>query len=346
MEKSSVYQIMKRVYLWQLANRTRYVTRSSGKKRFLKATDWERGVFWASVATAWQVTGDEDYLSGLMDYSLNTGFRSGPLPRFADDHVCIQAYLPLYPVVDIPEAVEYAGKALDIMLDEPKPGREDWWWCDSLFMAPPVFAGMAAQTGNRAYLDYMDKAWWDAVDHLFDPESGLYFRDQRYIPDGKGNELREANGEKVFWSRGIGWVLAAVPRIMAYMPEDFPSRNQYLAMFTALAKEVIKYQHEDGFWRASLSDPDSFPAPESSATALFCYGLAWGIRHGYLERDIYLPAVNKAWVALESAVHDDGMIGWVQLPAFNPRDVKFEHNIDYGAGAFLLAASEMCQLDT
>ena len=346
MKNNSIQQIMKRVYLWQLDNRTRYVTRSSGKKRFLKATDWERGVFWSSVAAAWQVTGDEDYKSGLMDYSLNTGFRPGPLPRFADDHVCIQAYLPLYPVIDIPEAVEYAEKALDIMVNDPKPGREDWWWCDSLFMAPPVFAGLAAQTGNRAYLDYMDKAWWDAADHLFDPESGLYFRDHRYIPDGNGGELREANGEKVFWSRGIGWVLAAVPRIMAYMPEDYPSKNQYLSMFTALAEEVVKYQHEDGFWRASLLDPNSLPAPESSATALFCYGLAWGIRHGHLDRDTYLPVVNKAWAALETAVHDDGMIGWVQLPAFNPRDVKFEHNIDYGAGAFLLAASEMCQLDT
>ncbi len=344
MENKSIQKIMKRVYRWQLANRTRYVTRSTGKKRFLKATDWERGVFWASVATAWQATDDEEYLTGLLDYSLNTGFRPGPLARFADDHVCIQAYVPLYPVIDIAEAEEYAVKAIDLMVNEPKPGREDWWWSDSLFMAPPVFAAMAHRTGNRTYLDYMDKAWWDAVEHLFDPESGLYYRDQRYIPDENGPKMQEANGEKVFWSRGIGWVLAAVPRIMAHMPEDYASRSQYIDMFTDLAKEVIKYQHEDGFWRASLLDPDSFPSPESSATSLFCYGLAWGIRHGYLERETYLPVVNKAWAALETAVHDDGMIGWVQLPAFNPRDVKFEHNIDYGAGTFLLAASEVCQL--
>ncbi|WP_146491351.1 glycoside hydrolase family 105 protein [Vibrio sp. T20] len=340
----NIQTLMKRAYCWQRDNRTRYVTRSTGKKRFLKATDWERGVFWLSVADAWKTTNDTVYLDGLMDFSLNTGFRAGPLKRFADDHVCIQAYLPLYPIVDVPEAVEYAKIAFDIMIDEPKPGRVDWWWCDSLFMAPPAFAGISAVTGDRKYLDYMDNAWWDSVDHLFDPETNLYYRDSRYIPNEEGTEFREANGEKVFWSRGIGWVLAAVPRILEFMPEDYPTRHKYIELFQSLAKEVIKYQQDSGFWGASLLDPKSFPAPESSATSLFCYGLAWGVQEGHLDQDTYLPLVNKAWAALETCIHDDGMVGWVQLPAFNPRNVEFDHNIDYGAGTFLLAASAMLKL--
>ncbi|EGU32590.1 hypothetical protein VII00023_12241 [Vibrio ichthyoenteri ATCC 700023] len=344
MNCDQILKQMKRVYCWQRDNRTRYVTRSTGKKRFLKATDWERGVFWTSVADAWQATNDHEYLEGLLDFSLNTGFRPGPLRRFADDHVCMQAYLPLYPLFDIPEAVDYAKVALDIMIDEPKAGRTDWWWCDSLFMAPPVFAGLSALTGDDKYLNYMDNAWWDAVDNLFDVETNLYYRDHRYIPNVEGTEFREANGEKVFWSRGIGWVLAAIPRILAHMPQDFPSRQRYINMYCSLAKEVVKYQQADGFWRTSLLDPASFPAKESSATSLFCYGLAWGIKQGYLDKETYLPTVERAWVSIESCIHEDGMIGWVQLPAFNPRDVKFEHNIDYGAGAFLLAATGMLAL--
>ncbi len=345
MNNAQILEKMKRVYIWQRDNRTRFVIRSTGKRRFLKATDWERGVFWLSVAQAWQATQDTEYLDGLLDFSLNTGFRPGPLPRFADDHVCMQAYFPLYPLFDMPEAIEYATKAVDIMVNDPKPGREDWWWCDSLFMAPPVFAGLTAVTGDKKYLNYMDRAWWDAVENLFDPETNLYYRDKRYIPNLDGTELREANGEKVFWSRGIGWVLAAVPRILAHMPSDYPTRQRYIEMYCALASEVIKYQQEDGFWRTSLLDPKSFPAPESSATSLFCYGLAWGIEQGYLDRATYLPIVHKAWSALESCIHDNGMIGWVQLPAFNPRDVKFEHNIDYGAGTFLLAATAVLALN-
>lgn len=161
-------------------------------------------------------------------------------------------------------------------------------------MAPPAFAALSTCTGDSRYADYMDVAFWDAVGHLYDAQSGLFYRDYRYIPDGKGGELREENGEKVFWSRGNGWVLAAVPRILAHLPTDHPSRPRYLAMFSALAATVSDYQQADGFWRTSMRDPGRFPAPESSATALFCYGMAWGIQHGILDRARYLPMVERA----------------------------------------------------
>ncbi|TCJ95867.1 rhamnogalacturonyl hydrolase YesR [Volucribacter psittacicida] len=342
--KQQTRQLMKAVYQWQRQNQTRSVIRRSGKTRFIKDTDWERGVFWSCVAAAWKATEDKDYLDGVLNYTLHTGFRTGPNARFADDLVCSQGYLDVYPLINQAEALEPTINFINDMVDNPKAGREDWWWCDSLFMAPPAFVALAKQTGEKKYLDYMDQAWWDSVSHLQDPETGLFYRDHRYIPDGKGGELREQNGEKVFWSRGIGWVIAAIPRLLQHTDDTFSQRDRYLALYKQLAEQVIKYQHQDGFWRASLLDPTSFPAPESSATALFCYALAWGVNHEILDKQIYLPVVELAWKALQSAVHSDGMIGWVQLPAFNPRDVKFEHNIDYGAGAFLLAGSEVQHL--
>ncbi|AOV96310.1 glycosyl hydrolase family 88 [Edwardsiella hoshinae] len=335
---------MLRVYRYQAANQTRSVVRRSGKTRFIKDTDWERGVFWSCVAAAWQATGDNIYLDGVMNYTLHTGFRTGPNARFADDMVCCQAYLDVYPQVEQPEALEPTIKALSQMVDEPRPGREDWWWCDALFMAPPAFAALSARTGDSRYVDYMDVAFWDAVEHLYDPESGLFYRDYRYIPDGQGGELREENGEKVFWSRGNGWVLAAVPRILAHLPAHHPSRARYLALFSDLAAAVSDYQQADGLWRTSMRDPARFPAAESSAAALFCYGLAWGIAQGLLARERYLPIVERAWTALQGCIQPNGMLGWVQLPAFNPRDVQREHNIDYGAGAYLLAGSAMLAL--
>ncbi|RYU68177.1 glycoside hydrolase family 105 protein [Aliivibrio finisterrensis] len=342
--KQDVLQAMKRVYRYQAENQTRSVIRRSGKTRFIKDTDWERGVFWSCTAAAWKATGDGEYLDGVKDYALHTGFRTGPNARFADDHVCCQAYLDIYPEFNQPEALEPTIKALDIMVDSPELGRKDWWWCDSLFMAPPAFVALSKQTGNSKYLDYMNTAFWDSAEHLLDTETGLYYRDHRYIPTENGEELREENGNKVFWSRGIGWVLASVPRILANMPEDYMNRSEYITLFTHLAAEVIKYQQDDGFWRTSLLAPENFPAPESSATALFCYGLAWGVNTGELDKETYLPVIEKAWAALLECIHDNGMIGWVQLPAFNPRDVKFEHNIDYGAGAFMLAATEVAKL--
>lgn len=344
LQRDLVLQNMKRVYRYQSAHQVRSVRRRSGKTRFIKDTDWERGVLWTCVSAAWQATQDKEYLNGVLNYTLHTGFRTGPNARFADDHVCAQAYLAISPLFEQSEILEPTIKAFDIMLNDPKPGREDWWWCDALFMGPPGFAALAEIISERRYLDYMHTAYWDAIEHLRDAETGLIFRDHRYIPDGQGNEMREANGEKVFWSRGIGWVLASIPRILQYMPDDYHERDRYITLFKQLARSILDYQHEDGFWRTSLLDPDNFPAPESSATALFCYGLAWGINQGELNKEEYFPALHRAWSALQSCIHDNGMIGWVQLPAFNPREVKFEHNMDYGAGAYLLAGSEVLKM--
>lgn len=342
--KEHISACMKRVYDYQSSHQTRSVLRRSGKTRFIKDTDWERGVFWSCVSAAWLATDGLDYAKGALDYALHTGFRTGPNPRFADDHVCCQAYIDVYPLINKKEALEPTIQALTLMLETPQLGRKDWWWCDALFMAPPSFAGLSQLTGNSKYLDYMHEAFWDAIEHLRDPKTGLFFRDHRYIPDGKGEELRETNGENVFWSRGQGWVLAAIPRLMARWPEGDARCEKYLALFVELATILIPFQQDDGFWRTSLLNPEEFPAPESSATALFCYGLAWGVNEGLLDQEKTLPVIEKAWAALESSIHDNGMMGWVQLPAFNPRDVQFDHNIDYGAGVFLLAGTEMLKL--
>lgn len=346
MNHDQVLKLMKKVYRYQAANQVRWVKRRTGKIRFIKDTDWERGVFWSSVAAAWETTRDQEYLDGVMNYALHTGFRTGPQPRFADDLVCSQAYLSIYPEIAISEALDSTTDFVKNMVDNPKPGREDWWWCDSLFMAPPAFVHLAKVLKQPEIAEYANQAWWDSVEHLFDPETNLVFRDYRYIPNDAKTELREDNGEKVFWARGVGWVLAAIPRVLAHLPQNHIDRQRYLDLFTKIACSVTKYQHEDGFWRCSLLNPQAFPNPESSATALFCYGLAWGLNNQILEQEVYLPVVQKAWKALESAVHPNGMLGWVQLPAFNPRDVKFEHNIDYGTGAFLLAGTEILKLSS
>lgn len=342
--KTHVKTCMKRVYDYQSKHQTRSVLRRSGKTRFIKDTDWERGVFWSCVSAAWLATDAKDYAKGTLDYALHTGFRAGPNERFADDHICCQAYLDIFPLINVEEALEPTIKALSLMLETPQPGRKDWWWCDALFMAPPSFAALSKATGDSKYLDYMDVAFWDAVEHLRDPQTGLFFRDHRYIPDGKGGELREENGEHVFWSRGQGWVLAAIPRLMAHWPHGDARAKKYIDLFVELANTIMPYQQEDGFWRTSLLNPKAFPAPESSATALFCYGLAWGVDQGLLDKAKTLPVIEKAWIALESCIHENGMMGWVQLPAFNPRDVEFDHNIDYGAGVFLLAGTQMLKL--
>src|SRR5205823_1675464 len=116
---------------------------------------------------------------------------------------------------------------MDTVMQLPdNPEKPLWWWCDALFMAPPVLAELYKATGDRAYLDFMDHEWSITSAKLYSPENHLFFRDAGYI--GK----QESNGKPVFWSRGNGWVLAGLARVLTYMPSDYTSRDRYVVQST------------------------------------------------------------------------------------------------------------------
>jgi rhamnogalacturonyl hydrolase YesR len=211
-------------------------------------------------------------------------------------------------------------------------------WCDALFMGPPALSATSVATGNRKYLDLADRLWWKTTEYLYDKNEHLYYRDSRYF------ESREPNGRKVFWSRGNGWVIAGLARVLQDMPPDYPSRPRYVALFKEMAAKVASLQGEDGYWRASLLDPGSLPNPETSGTGFFVYSLAWGINKGLLDRAAYEPNVRRGWRALVEATHPDGMLGWVQRIGDKPGATSRETTEVYGVGALLMAGSEVYRL--
>ncbi|MEX6369006.1 glycoside hydrolase family 88 protein [Providencia huaxiensis] len=89
------------------------------------------------------------------------------------------------------------------------------------------------------------------------------------MPDGKGGELREKNGKKVFLEPRHWLSLRLSTYFTISLPQEFPARQQYVNLFTDLMETVIQYQQEDRFLAHCLLDPQSFPAPESSALHYF-----------------------------------------------------------------------------
>src|SRR5690606_9813659 len=124
--------------------------------------------------------------------------------------------------------------------------------------------------------------------------------------------LKESNGEKIFWSRGNGWVLAGLVRVLDELPKDYPKRAFYEKNYKEMAARIITLQQPDGLWRASLLDPGAYPGGEASGSGFFCYALAWGINNGLLDKNTYLPVVEKAWVGMNSLIQPDGRVGWTQ----------------------------------
>jgi len=216
--------------------------------------------------------------------------------------------------------------------------RPVWWWCDALFMAPPVLARMSEITGDPKYRDALDREWWRTANLLYDPDGHLFYRDTRH------KSARDSQGNPVFWSRGNGWVLAGLARTLEALPDNYPDRARFVAIYKDMAGRIAELQTPDGSWHSSLLDPDHYPGPETSGTALNCFGLAWGINHGLLSREGYLPVVAKAWAALLAARRPDGLPGYVQGVGAAPALATASHTEAYATGAYLLAASELVKL--
>jgi rhamnogalacturonyl hydrolase YesR len=236
----------------------------------------------------------------------------------------------------------------DEILTKPAPGptlefnkpraRDRWSWCDSLFMGPPAWIRLWAATSDKRYLDFAVTNWWITSDYLYDTKEHLYFRDSTYF------EKREANGAKIFWSRGNGWVMGGLVRMLQYLPKDHPDRARFEQQFKDMAAKILTCQQTDGLWRASLLDPASYPLKEASGSGFFTYAFAWGINEGLLERKTFEPAVSKAWNALVGCVTPEGKLTHVQPIGADPKKFAEDTTEAYGVGAFLLAGSEVWRL--
>jgi rhamnogalacturonyl hydrolase YesR len=326
------------------------VTHTNVRKAARKVADWQlahaEGSFnqqWTFAAlydgllAASKLTGDDRYRDAVVKLAQKSDWKllDARFPH-ADDMALGQAYLDLYLQDREPVRMADTKRVLDQLVVRPDdPQKLLWWWCDALFMAPPVLARMSEITGDRKYLDYMDKEWWETSDSLYDPVEHFYFRDSRYF------HQTQDNGQKLFWARGNGWVMGAFVKVLEVMPKDYPNRARYIAQYKAMADRIASIQSRDGLWRSGLLDPEQYDLPEVSGSAFFTYSLAWGVNHEILDRKKFAPVVTAAWAGMLTHIYADGRLGSIQPIDGAPGKFKPSASYVYGVGGFLLAASEV-----
>lgn len=311
--------------------------------------DWTNGAFYAGVFAAFQTTKSKEIMNALMDLGKRTDWKPGRRFDHADDIVINQTYLDLYRLKKDQKMLQPTIDVVKLIQTEPSSEAAKrgitWWWCDALFMAPPTLAKLSRITGDKSYLALNDKLFQETYDLLYDKEEHLFARDAGYLINEKGEGKREANGKKIFWSRGNGWVLGGLARLLDELPRNYPKRAFYENLYREMAAKIITLQQPDGLWRSSLLDPESYPGGEASGTGFYIYALAWGINNKLLDKNKYLPAVKKGWTGLNTLVHEDGKVGWTQPIGADPRkNFTAESWEVYGAGAYLLAGSEVAKL--
>ena len=360
---------------------------------------WTRGVYFEGLCELISIDNkkeDIDYLTRWASYH-NFTPRNGVMTRDADDYCCSQAYLYLYerkfchtgerdmsmlkPTIECmnnllnptPPQGELAGK-----VRWSANSVEDWTWIDAIQMGLPVLTRLSRILSNDGDTDaarYAEQGWkmyeWTRntlEGGLFNNLEGLWWRDKDFTPPYKS-----PNGMNCYWSRGNGWVYAALVRAMenALMAKhagppanlepqgeykwdvmDYETHyDQYEKDFCQMSYALVRCQRKDGFWNVDLLDPNNFGGKELTGTALFVYGMAWGVRHGVLPKKMFKPIIAKSWKSMvKKCLHQDGFLGYVQGTGKEPKDsqpvgVDNEPDFDdFGLGCFLLAGSEVYRL--
>ena len=326
-------------------------------KKVRPSSLWTRAVYYEGL----MALNDIDPQQRYMDYTDRWASfhqwtpRNGIKTCDADDQCCEQTYLMRYTQNKNEKILSTTLQNLDQQMERANPKNSSiygWWtWIDAIQMAMPVYMQVYKITGEEKYRDHaMQMYRWSRNEcggGLFNEKDGLWWRDADYVPPYK-----EPDGKDCYWSRGNGWVYAALVRCMNQLDKKDKAYKELKKDFLMMSEGLRKCQREDGFWNPSLVSTN-YAMTETSGTALFLYGMAWGIRNGLLKAKDYREACDQAWAAMvKTSVHSDGFLGWMQGTGKDPSDgqplsyTRVPDFEDYGTGCFLLGATEYYKLLT
>lgn len=340
---TEVKNVMKKVADWQIEH---FNDLYSGYKEPHHPLDWTKGALYVGMVKWAAMADDDKYYSWLKTIGEKHEWRLYDRKYHADDHTVGQLYIELYRKFKDRKMIEPTMEQFNFIILHPAQTslhwntlyhQDRWNWCDALFMSPPVWAKLYKITGEKKYIDFMLKEYKATSDFLFDEKESLYYRDENYI-----SKLN--NGTKIFWSRGNGWVFAGLTNILNELNPQNKEYKYFLKIYRKMAAKLLQIQTPEGHWSMSLLGQKFYPTPETSGSSFFIYGLAWGINKGILNKETYLPAVEKGWNAMVRYVTEDGMLGYVQPIGAAPGKAWPDKTEVYGTGAFLSAGSEVYKL--
>jgi len=212
-------------------------------------------------------------------------------------------------------------------------------WLDDLYMSVPCLTQMAVITGDSRYFD-------DAAKQILSFYARMHVQQTNLWMHGW---VQEMSPHPAFhWGRANGWALMAMAELLTEMPKDHPKRAAVRSIFVQQATALRRFQAPSGLWHQLLDRPDSYE--ETSASAMYVYAIARGIRYGWLSNTTFRPVVLRGWNGLTTKVNSIGQVegtcvgtglGWDDTFYLNrPTSVDAAH----GYGPVFLAGSEIIKL--
>ncbi len=202
----------------------------------------------------------------------------------------------------------------DNLRAQAKTGKHDYWKSpDALNMSLPSFTEVAVRDLDQDLLDYSYRSYRSLKKRTFNEATGLW-----------GLHLQTN-----------GWAAQGLAKAILMLPSDNPYRADYAKTLRRSAQTLKLLQRHDGFW--------GFTGKDSATTAMLTYAFAAGINAGVLDKATYLPAVQKGWAALLTAIDADGLLGYVQARGSN-KPASATDTAGFGVGSLLIAGQQVVRL--
>ena len=333
---------------------------------------YEHGVVLKGIERVWQKTKKKEYLDFIQQNIDHFVADDGSIRTYSLDNYNLDNILPgrsllfLYKTTGNEKYRKAAALLREQLKTHPRTAEGGFWhkkiypsqmWLDGLFMAEPFYAEYAATFHEDAAFDDIAKQFILMERHSRDDKTGLLYhgwdesRKQRWADPATGHSPN-------FWARAMGWYAMALVETLDYFPQKHPQRAELIAILNRLAEGVVKYQDSrSGLWYQVMDrGGDKGNYLESSASCMFVYALAKGVRNGYLPasymktaRDGY-RGILKEFVKTDAGKFNlEGTVAVAGLGGNPYRDGSYEYyvgekvvtNDPKGIGAFLLAATEM-----
>jgi unsaturated rhamnogalacturonyl hydrolase len=296
--------------------------------------NWNSATYWLGDIAAYDAGGKSSYLSSATSWASSFSYQihstTSSVPLY-NAQAAGQAYIRLSEINNAPSDRTSITSSIHNMVTSSS--TSDWPIVDAINMSMPNFAELGVLNNDTSYFTKMYAEFSHTKGQLYDTSVHLWWRDANYV------------GTNTHWSRGNGWAFAALAKVLTVLPASDPHYAEYLQTFRDMAAELKSVQRSDGFWNSSLTNTSDHPGDETSGTAMFTYGFAWGINSGNLDRTTYLPVAQRAWNGLTTiAVQSTGFLGYVQPTGSAPGSSSVTDTSPTGVGAFLLAGWQVAQL--
>ena len=339
---------------------------------------YEEGVLLDGMAAEWHATADGQdfaYIKAAVDkYVTNdgtiVGYKTDGLTL--DDIEMGRALLFVYRVTLQAKYYKAAKFLEDQLALQPRTASGGYWhkkiypnqmWLDGAYMAEPFRAAYAITFQQPGDFDDIAHQLLLMDEKMRDPKTGLL---KHGWDESKTIAWADRNTglSPEVWARAMGWYAMALVDVLDWMPVDHPQRGALIAALNRTAAAVVKVQDTKTglWWQVMDKGGQAGNYPEASASCMFVYALAKGVRIGYLPQSDEAAArrgwdgIQKTFVATgtDGGMTLDGTVKVGGLGGTPYRSGSYDYyvgektqvNDAKGVGAFLLAGSEMEQTAT